>query len=139
MQVSNPEGAILALKLHRLGRTSFRAVRSKRDYLRRGHHFSWLYLSRLAAVKEHAFMTALGARGVRVPAAYGQNRHAVLMELIDGVQLAQARTLAHLRCRSPRRPHLRAAALRLPAARNERGVHTPRNSDGKRSAIQLPA
>ena len=33
LQVMNDEGEILALKLHRLGRTSFRAVKSKRDYL----------------------------------------------------------------------------------------------------------
>ena len=32
-QVMNDEGEVLALKLHRLGRTSFRAVKSKRDYL----------------------------------------------------------------------------------------------------------
>ena len=44
---------MLALKLHRLGRTSFRAVKSKRDYLRdrSSASFSWLYLSRLAALK----------------------------------------------------------------------------------------
>lgn len=33
-QVVNAEGEVLALKLHRLGRTSFRAVKQKRDYLR---------------------------------------------------------------------------------------------------------
>lgn len=44
---------MLALKLHRLGRTSFRAVKNKRDYLRNSSSasFSWLYLSRLAALK----------------------------------------------------------------------------------------
>ena len=43
----------MALKLHRLGRTSFRAVKNKRDYLknRSSASFSWLYLSRLAALK----------------------------------------------------------------------------------------
>ncbi len=52
-QVRNEEGEVLALKLHRLGRTSFRAVKSKRDYLknRSSASFSWLYLSRLAALK----------------------------------------------------------------------------------------
>jgi RIO-like serine/threonine protein kinase len=39
--VVNDEGEVLALKLHRLGRTSFRAVRNKRDYVRRGSHFRW--------------------------------------------------------------------------------------------------
>lgn len=47
---------MLGMKLHRLGRTSFRAVKSKRDYLRHRRSFNWLYLSRLAALKEFAFM-----------------------------------------------------------------------------------
>lgn len=47
----NDDGEVLALKLHRLGRTSFRAVKSKRDYLGKRSSFSWLYLSRLAALK----------------------------------------------------------------------------------------
>jgi RIO-like serine/threonine protein kinase len=42
----NEDGEVLALKMHRLGRTSFRAVKSKRDYLGKRHNFSWLYLSR---------------------------------------------------------------------------------------------
>lgn len=50
-QVMTDDGEVLALKLHRLGRTSFRAVKSKRDYLGKRSSFSWLYLSRLAALK----------------------------------------------------------------------------------------
>ena len=38
-QVSNEDGEIMALKLHRLGRTSFRAVKSKRDYLKHRNSF----------------------------------------------------------------------------------------------------
>jgi RIO kinase 2 len=55
-QVTNDEGEVFALKLHRLGRTSFRDVKSKRDYLGTRSNYSWLYLSRLAALKEFAFM-----------------------------------------------------------------------------------
>lgn len=44
-----------------------RAVKNKRDYLGKGNHFSWLYLSRLAALKEFAFMKALGEHGLPVP------------------------------------------------------------------------
>lgn len=40
-QVKNEAGEVMALKLHRLGRTSFRAVKSKRDYL--GHRNSFRY------------------------------------------------------------------------------------------------
>lgn len=44
------------ISLIRLGRISFRAIKSKRDYLRKGQSASWMYLSRLAAMKEYAFM-----------------------------------------------------------------------------------
>ncbi len=52
------------MKLHRLGQTSFRAVKSKRDYLRHRNSYNWLYLSRLAALKEFAFMKALEEHGL---------------------------------------------------------------------------
>ena len=79
----------MALKLHRLGRTSFRAVKSKRDYLRSRTSFSWLYLSRLAALKEYAFMAALHKQGLPVPEPIDHNRHAVLMSLVDACPLVQ--------------------------------------------------
>ncbi len=41
------------LKIHRLGRISFRTVKANRDYLRNRHGGSWMYMSRLAAIKEH--------------------------------------------------------------------------------------
>ncbi|KAF8073207.1 rio2 [Scenedesmus sp. PABB004] len=94
-EVTNDEGEVFALKLHRLGRTSFRDVKSKRDYLGTRSSFSWLYLSRLAALKEYAFMKALGDHGFPVPVAIDNNRHAVLMELVDGQPLVQVRELAH--------------------------------------------
>jgi hypothetical protein len=46
----------MVMKIHRLGRVSFRAIKSKRDYLRKGQSASWMYMSRLAAIKEYAFM-----------------------------------------------------------------------------------
>lgn len=58
-EVSNDEGEVLALKLHRLGRTSFRAVKSKRDYLRKGAHFRWVFTFFLHILLERA--TAQGA------------------------------------------------------------------------------
>jgi len=59
-EVAGAEGEVLVLKLHRLGRTSFRAVKAKRDYLHRRRAHSWLYLSRLAALKEYAFLKVGG-------------------------------------------------------------------------------
>ncbi len=58
-EVATEDGTVLAMKLHRLGRVSFRAVKAKRDYLRHRSSYSWLYLSRLAAIKEFAFMKVL--------------------------------------------------------------------------------
>ncbi|GLC51486.1 hypothetical protein PLESTB_000507700 [Pleodorina starrii] len=94
-EVTNDDGEVFALKLHRLGRTSFRAVKSKRDYLGRRQNFSWLYLSRLAALKEFAFMKALYEHGFPVPQAIDNNRHAVLMGLVHARPMVQIRTMAH--------------------------------------------
>ena len=46
----------LLLSFYSLGRTSFRKVKEKRDYHHHRQSTSWLYLSRLAAHKEHSFM-----------------------------------------------------------------------------------
>ena len=54
--VASPSGEQYALKLHRLGRTSFRNLKNKRDYHQHRKNMSWLYLSRLSAMKEYAYM-----------------------------------------------------------------------------------
>ena len=46
------EGEEICIKLHRLGRNSFRAVKNNRDYLKANQSASWLYLSRLSSLKE---------------------------------------------------------------------------------------
>lgn len=115
-EVACEDGTVMAMKLHRLGRTSFRAVKSKRDYLRHRSSYNWLYLSRLAALKEFAFMKvlfifsvyllrfflvvvrigvifcdfimqALEEHGFPVPNAVDCNRHCVVMSLIQGYPL----------------------------------------------------
>ncbi|RMD45020.1 hypothetical protein DV735_g33, partial [Chaetothyriales sp. CBS 134920] len=93
--VSDEKGEQRVLKIHRLGRVSFKkGVRNKRDYARtraekeRGAG-SWMYMSRLAAVKEHAFMNALHEAGLSVPRPLGQNRHQIVMSLVDGFPLRQ--------------------------------------------------
>ena len=95
-QVSDEDGNLMALKLHRLGRTSFRNVKAKRDYLRSATaSYNWLHLSKLSALKEFAFMRALGEHGFPVPRAVELNRHAVLMSLVAATPLTQVRELAH--------------------------------------------
>lgn len=91
--VADEEGQQFALKLHRLGRTSFRRLKEKRDYLKHRKNYSWLYLSRLAAIKEYAYMKALYDIGYPVPKPADFNRHCVVMELVDGSPLCQVHSL----------------------------------------------
>uniref|UniRef100_A0A8C6PTB5 Serine/threonine-protein kinase RIO2 n=1 Tax=Nothobranchius furzeri TaxID=105023 RepID=A0A8C6PTB5_NOTFU len=91
--VASPNEEQYALKLHRLGRTSFRNLKNKRDYHQHRRNMSWLYLSRLSAMKEFAYMKALYDRGFPVPKPVDYNRHAVVMELINGYPLCQVHEL----------------------------------------------
>ena len=50
---------------------------------------SWLYLSRISATKEFAYMKALYDRGFPVPEPIDFNRHCVVMELVQGHPLQQ--------------------------------------------------
>ena len=89
------EGTQMALKIHRLGRTSFTNVRNLRDYVGNRKGGSWLYLSRLAAIKEHAFMQVLYKNDFPVPTPVDHNRHCVLMSLVEGYPLTQVGKFAH--------------------------------------------
>ncbi|RLN59181.1 hypothetical protein BBJ29_003946 [Phytophthora kernoviae] len=89
------DGTEVAIKFHRLGRTSFRAVKSKRDYLKNRKSVSWFYMSRLSAMKEYAFLKALYDREFPTPTPIGCNRHAICMSLVDGYPLNQVRRLAN--------------------------------------------
>ncbi|KAI7883819.1 RIO1 family-domain-containing protein [Mucor mucedo] len=77
------------LKLQRLGRMSFRTIKSKRDYLQNRKSASWMYMSRLAAMKEFAFMKVLYENGFPVPEPIDASRHCVVMGLIDAFPLRQ--------------------------------------------------
>jgi hypothetical protein len=69
---------------------------------------NWLYLSRLAAQKEYAFMHALGENEFPVPKAVECNRHAVLMTMVNGLPLTQVREqkLASLQSSVPIHTHI---------------------------------
>lgn len=81
------------LKLHRLGRISFRSIKRNRDYLKKRQSASWLYLARLSALKEYAFMRALFDHGFPVPEPIEQNRHAIVMSYVEGTPLHHIKNL----------------------------------------------
>lgn len=84
---ASDSGRQLVLKLHRLGRISFRSVKANRDYLRHRNAGSWMHLSRLAAQKEYAFMRVLWREGFPVPEPVAWSRHTVVMEFVDAFPL----------------------------------------------------
>ena len=98
-----PRNTQVVLKFHRLGRTSFRDVKKKRDYFmvnalsknkKHGTQYrtlpnSWLFLSRTSAIKEYAFMKSLYDVGYPTPKPLGQNRHIVAMSVVRGLPLYQ--------------------------------------------------
>lgn len=86
-------GDLLCLKIHRLGRVSFKAVKNTRDYLKNKSSNNWMYISRLAALKEYAYMHILHKRNFPIPKPIAINRHIIVMEYIDGVQLNHVRVL----------------------------------------------
>ncbi|KAL4890192.1 Rio2, N-terminal-domain-containing protein [Aspergillus ambiguus] len=92
--VANHQGTQRILKIHRLGRISFRTVKTNRDYLRHRSTGSWMYMSRLAAMKEFAFMKALRENDFSVPEPIAQNRHTIVMSLIDAFPLRQISKVA---------------------------------------------
>ena len=108
------DGSEAVLKLHRLGRNCFKTVKNNRDYLKPGQTIpNWLYLSRLSALKEFAFMTALHAKGFSVPTPHDVNRHCLIMSLTLGYQVQMRMHDArdpHAACRgSHEKPPTRAA------------------------------
>ena len=80
-------GLDACMKLHRLGRTCFRKVREKRDYHKGRRSMNWLYLSRISATKEFAYMKALKDRGFPIPTPIDFNRHCIVMDLVQGYLL----------------------------------------------------
>lgn len=82
-------GSTYAIKFHREGLTNFRRVDRERDYTADREHVSWLYTARKAAEREFEVMDALYPHA-RVPEPIDQNRHAMIMERLDGSELARS-------------------------------------------------
>jgi len=80
----------LALKFHREGYTNFREVMREREYTADREHVSWQYTARKAAEREYDALETLYP-DVSVPQPIDHNRHAIVMERMDGVELSRTR------------------------------------------------
>ena len=87
----NPKGERIAVKFQRLGRISFRQTRRKRGYTT--EKVSWLYQSRLAAEREFRALKLVFPHGVAVPEPISQNRHVLVMGMIEGAELAECKEI----------------------------------------------
>ena len=85
---------IVAVKFHRLGRTSFRQTRKYRTYIGDRRHISWLYQARLAAEREYEGLNILYPKGVAVPRPISWNRHVVVTSLVEGIVLYEVPPLS---------------------------------------------
>jgi RIO kinase 2 len=86
-----PQGTRVAVKFHRLGRISFRQTRRKRGYML--DRAGWLFQSRLAAEKEFEALNLVHRYQVAVPEPIYQNRHTIVMGVIEGGELSKWRRI----------------------------------------------
>lgn len=82
-EVVSDKGENLAIKFYRIGRISFRDTTRKRAYRDSSHH-QWLMVSSAAAKREFEALQKLYPLDVAVPHAFARDRHAILMEKIEG-------------------------------------------------------
>ncbi|ASJ07766.1 tyrosine protein kinase [Thermococcus siculi] len=86
-----PSGEQVAVKFNRIGgRTASRKAGYHSHVFQDKRHTSWLYVSRLIARKEYEALTLLSPIA-RVPRPIAWNRHVVVMEFINGKELAELR------------------------------------------------
>jgi len=85
------KGVTVAVKFHRLGRISFRQTRRKRGYIK--EHSAWLFQSHLAAEREFRALQLVYKYGVSVPKPLSNNRHVVVMGIIEGGELSKWRKI----------------------------------------------
>ncbi len=79
-----PDERRVAVKIHRLGRLSFRQIKRTRSYSHEKKHISWLYQSRLSATREYEALKTLYPAGIAVPEPIAHNRHVIVMEIFEG-------------------------------------------------------
>lgn len=91
----SPSGERIALKLHRIGRTSFRKTLRTRPYIFERQTTSWLEESKLSAQREFTALKELTKYTKYVPSPHAYNRHAVVTSFIEGIELYRVRKLTN--------------------------------------------
>ncbi|MHA1374237.1 MAG: RIO1 family regulatory kinase/ATPase domain-containing protein [Promethearchaeota archaeon] len=84
---------ILALKIYRMGRTSFKRIKQLRNLVGKRSHSSWLYINRLAARREFEALTEIFKFKLDTPKPIAYNRHMIVMSYLKGKELVYHKDL----------------------------------------------
>jgi RIO kinase 2 len=83
-----PTNQQVAIKFHRLGRTSFTQTKRKRGYTQQYTYTpNWHQQSTIAAKKEYKALKLLEPHNIAAPKPIHHNRHTLIMTLINGAPL----------------------------------------------------
>ncbi len=84
-----PTGLRITIKLHKVGRISFRHTRRWRTYTVDKPNVSWLIESKIAAEREYTALNLTYEAKVHVPKPIARDRHIVVTEFIEGILLVK--------------------------------------------------
>ncbi|EOB14065.1 Serine/threonine-protein kinase RIO2 [Nosema bombycis CQ1] len=73
------KGKEVVLKFHRLGRTSFKSVKNKRNYTK--EKTDWFKLNKISCEREANYYEIF--KDLDIPKYYTHNRHVIVLELLD--------------------------------------------------------
>jgi RIO kinase 2 len=86
----------IMLKINRTGRASFQHVKKKRDFLDNKFHHSIFSVAEISATREYEILSILQNQNLPIPKVLGHNRHMIVMEIIEGIEL--------INVKSPKKP-----------------------------------
>ncbi|MBT8171702.1 hypothetical protein KJN74_02375 [Candidatus Bathyarchaeota archaeon] len=94
----NPDEKQVVLKFHRIGRTSFKKTKLKRNYaLKYNYTPDWYIQSKISAKKEYQALKLLHSKNLAVPEPIKQNRHVLVMGMIEGTELFRFHELPNVK------------------------------------------
>jgi len=89
----NFEDKEVMLKINRTGRASFRKIKRKRDFLKDKFQYSIFSIAEISSKREYKVLSSLQNKNLPIPELLGYNRHIIVMEIIDGVELVNSQYL----------------------------------------------
>ncbi len=92
-ETTDDRGKEYVIKFYRIGRTSFREVKKKRQFIADRESASWLKACINAAAKETWALRKVLSVGGMVPEAIARERHAILMQRINGTLLTKLKNI----------------------------------------------